>query len=225
MRREMLEADDTAVDAKARAILEDFARKLAAVASGEGNTDELKKILRSILGHEEKVLIPLENIDLPEEVRSLLEAEYELRRGKAQEDFLRNARILFLQIIDMMWRDHLEVMEYTRSSVGLRAYGQRDPLIEYKNEAFRLFKTFNENLSNMFIQNLFKINVGAQMPVRHQQMVTNEGRRVADRIMKKADGEKIGRNDPCPCGAIDPATGKVYKYKKCGLIHASHHRK
>ena len=225
MRREMLEADDAAVDAKAREMLEDFARKLAAVASGEGNTDELKKILRSILGHEEKVLIPLENIDLPEEVRSLLEAEYELRRGKAQEDFLRNARILFLQIIDMMWRDHLEVMEYTRSSVGLRAYGQRDPLIEYKNEAFRLFKTFNENLSNMFIQNLFKINVGAQMPVRHQQMVTNEGRRVADRIMKKADGEKIGRNDPCPCGAIDPATGKVYKYKKCGLIHASHHRK
>lgn len=211
MRRGMLEADNDTVDARSRDLVEDFARKLSQT---EGGVEEVNKVLRSIIGHE----VPLENMDLPEEVRSVVEAEYELRREKGREDFLRNARVLFLQIIDMMWRDHLEVMEYTRSSVGLRAYGQRDPLVEYKNEAYQLFKTFNDNLTNLFIQNLFKVNTGAQLPQQQMRMVTNEGRRVADRILKKADGEKIGRNDPCPCGS-----GK--KYKRCGLVDSEEHQR
>ena len=92
-------------------------------------------------------------------------------------------------------------MEYTRSSVGLRAYGQRDPLVEYKNEAHRLFKTFNENLATIVVENLFKI--GTEQSTLHHQPHTH-----VPMPQEVVADKGIGRNDPCPCGS-----GK--KYKKC----------
>ncbi len=205
MRREMLRASTDEIDTKIRTFIAEFARGIH--ASNE-TPEESKKIFAALMHKGDEELIIPESIDLPEGFISVLEAEYHVRMNANRELFLQNARGLFLQIIDMFWRDHLEVMEYTRSSVGLRAYGQRDPLVEYKNEAHKLFKTFNTNLANTFIENVFKINADARIHHQEAPMVTNEQRAVGDRIVKDARTKDLGRNDLCYCGS-----GK--KFKKC----------
>jgi preprotein translocase subunit SecA len=118
----------------------------------------------------------------------------------------------------MYWVEHLEVMDYTRSSVNLRAYGQRDPLVEYKKEGLRLFKEMQNVMHDQvrrMIPNIAPISNTDQV-VKDSEL--KEVRTNADEITggdgsgsasvaSKKDGE-VGRNDPCPCGS-----GK--KYKKC----------
>ncbi len=205
MRREMLFADEDAVEKKILEILDGFGQRVAGAGEEE---EEIKKMLGTLLGKSPESIDFSGERETEDAIRTVLKEEFQNRVAKDRAQFLRNARVLFLQIIDMMWRDHLEVMEYTRSSVGLRAYGQRDPLVEYKNEAFRLYKTFNDNLINIFTENIFKIGVSIPLAARETKMITNEQKTVADRVIKNATGDKIGRNDPCPCGS-----GK--KYKKC----------
>ncbi|MEK7649492.1 MAG: preprotein translocase subunit SecA [Patescibacteria group bacterium] len=204
-RREMLRASLDGVDTKVRELIAEFARR---VHEANETPEEAKKVFMALLHKGDEEFIVPESLDLPEGFISALEAEYQLRMSANRELFLQNARALFLQIIDMFWRDHLEVMEYTRSSVGLRAYGQRDPLVEYKNEAHKLFKTFNANLAAIFIENIFKVNSDAHIHQHETRMVTNEQRAVANRIVKDARTKDLGRNDPCYCGS-----GK--KFKKC----------
>jgi preprotein translocase subunit SecA len=136
------------------------------------------------------------------------------------EEFYRIVKILLLQSIDMFWVDHLEIMDYTRSSVNLRAYGQRDPLVEYKKEGLRLFREMNEAVD----EQIFKIlpNIGAGAYVKEEEKLKDtkkhmilagggsenkDGNKENTIVVGKKD-EKVGRNDPCPCGS-----GK--KYKKC----------
>ena len=120
-------------------------------------------------------------------------ASEEILKGK-EPDLLRQ---LLLQTIDLLWIEHLEAMEYMRSSVRLRAYGQRDPLIEYKNEAIQLFRQLEASIKLQFSHLAEHSNVQHPMmhnaePVKHSMF----------------DKKKVGRNDPCPCGS-----GK--KYKRC----------
>ncbi len=110
------------------------------------------------------------------------------------ENFARAGKMLMLQAIDMHWMEHLEVLEYLRSSVRLRAYGQRDPLVEYKNEGMRMFRQLEEGINRTL--SVMALRIGVQ-PVR--QKSENVGLPISN---------KPGRNDPCPCGS-----GK--KYKKC----------
>ena len=204
-RYEMLTAENDTVAKRVSETLDLFS---ANVLGAEVDADAVRKIFSALVGREDKALLPADDLDMPEAFRNALEAELQTRMIRDKESFMRNAQVLYLQIVDMLWRDHLEVMEYTRSSVGLRAYGQRDPLVEYKNEAHRLFKTFHANLATMFTENLFKIGENAHLHMRPQAMITNEQRAVAARVIKNAEGDKIGRNDLCPCGS-----GK--KYKRC----------
>ena len=123
-------------------------------------------------------------------------------------------RVMMLQIIDMLWMDHLDAMEHLRSSVNLRAYGQRDPLVEYKKEGLRAFRTLEATLRNelvLFIENLD--GFFAAQAAQNQNFVP-----VIPNEEKKIDASKIGRNDPCPCGS-----GK--KWKKCGELNTEEHQK
>jgi preprotein translocase subunit SecA len=112
-----------------------------------------------------------------------------------EEEFFRVQKDLLLRTIDMLWIDHLEIMDYMRSSVGLRAYGNRDPLIEYKNEGIRLFKDLEKSIRATFVKLLLNVQPQAQN-IKH---------RVFD---ISSAGKKVGRNASCPCGS-----GK--KYKRC----------
>ncbi|OGZ33206.1 MAG: preprotein translocase subunit SecA [Candidatus Portnoybacteria bacterium RBG_13_40_8] len=105
-------------------------------------------------------------------------------------------RFIMLRTIDMLWMEHLETMECLRDSVRLRAYGQRDPLVEYKNESRRLFGQMMDEINNAIVN----ILIGAEI-----QKNPASRQRISE---VKPTKNKVGRNDPCPCGS-----GK--KYKKC----------
>jgi len=119
------------------------------------------------------------------------------------EKFLEAIRGLCLKIFDFYWISHLEEMEHLRDKVSLRAYGQLDPLVEYKNEGFKLFRNLLSAIELTIAQTISKIQI-AKEPIRPQPVVLPS-------IPKK----KVGRNDPCPCGKINSKTGKPMKYKKC----------
>jgi preprotein translocase subunit SecA len=139
-----------------------------------------------------------------------------------REAFYLAIRIVLLQTIDMFWVEHLEVMEYSRSSVNLRAYGQRDPLVEYKKEGLRLFKEMQMAMKDQvtkLLPHIIPVQNGEPIQSKNTDINT-ELKEVHEnaQIIGSGDGssksnnqtkkEEIGRNDPCPCGS-----GK--KYKKC----------
>jgi preprotein translocase subunit SecA len=147
-----------------------------------------------------------------------------------EEEFYKIVRIVMLQAIDMFWVDHLEMMDYLRGSVNLRAYGQRDPLVEYKKEGLRLFKDMQESVNTEILRLLPHIGAGAfqqeeaklKQAQKGMKEAGAEGKSDAAPAARKKD--EPNRNDPCPCGAINPKTGKVYKWKNCGMVHAPWHK-
>ncbi|MDE2041142.1 MAG: preprotein translocase subunit SecA [Patescibacteria group bacterium] len=151
-----------------------------------------------------------------------------------REPFVQAVRIVLLQTIDMYWVEHLEVMEYTRSSVSLRAYGQRDPLVEYKKEGLRLFKEMQGAMREQFLKVLPHV-----VPIANGQPLSgNRAGNLIERDAKSITGvggaavsggsgggaasgahsQEPGRNDPCPCGS-----GR--KYKNCGLKNTEEHQR
>jgi len=175
-----------------------------------GTDGALRAYVDEILGHAS-----------PEE-RTHIEAKI----AGADEKYMTMVQQIVLQTMDMFWVDHLEVMDYMRSSVNLRAYGQRDPLVEYKKEGLRLFKEMELSIGLEIIKLLLQIsesqNIQANTPV--QLVETREGadeltaERTVSTDTRTPTGEKIGRNDPCFCGS-----GK--KYKKCGEIGTDEHNR
>ncbi|MFH1476695.1 MAG: preprotein translocase subunit SecA [Verrucomicrobiota bacterium] len=139
-------------------------------------------------------------------------------------------RFILLHAIDTHWQDYLRAMDYLRQSVGLRAYGQQDPLVEYKREAYAMFASLMDTIKNEVVTRIFRSTTSLQgyerlmasMPVRlvHNEVaslgrgaggqMTDGGRQQTDgaSLPRHREGPKIGRNDPCPCGS-----GK--KFKKC----------
>src|SRR3989338_4188989 len=146
----------------------------------------------------------------------------------SEEAFLETVRRIALYTTDSLWMEHLEAMDYLRSSVNLRAYGQREPIVEYKKDGLKMFKEMEE----IFKEQVFSLIITIQEPAQgkdiptKQTLVVNHAEPSKNIQGVQTDSAKnIGRNDSCPCGAINPATGEVYKYKKCGLINAPQHRK
>ncbi len=138
-----------------------------------------------------------------------------------RDNFLNAVRIVLLQAVDMYWVEHLEVMDYTRSSVNLRAYGQRDPLVEYKKEGLRLFKEMTAAMQAQVIKVLPHIvpTVGGvpadsetknlkEVKENAQMIGGQDGSSKSEAASPRRSEAEAGRNDPCPCGS-----GK--KYKKC----------
>ncbi len=119
-------------------------------------------------------------------------------------------KMIMLNVLDNLWTNHLEDMEYLRDSVRLRAYGQRDPLVEYKNESRRLFKDLMQNFEAQVAAVIFKIAPPALSQVAASQSFVHS-RELGN---NKATGKAAGRNDPCPCGATYQ-DGKSKKYKDC----------
>ncbi len=196
------------------------------------NFDSRKHVLEydDILNHQRKTVYERRrNILLgsPEEVESKVNEVVgeNLEMKKVIEDkivqigrerFLIVTRQLMLQTIDMFWVEHLEIMDYTRSSVNLRAYGQRDPLVEYKKEGLRLFKEMQTAINAQILNLLPHVAGGIITPevvelneVHDQAQTIGQGDgdnvKLASPFSKKTES---GRNDPCPCGSAK-------KFKKC----------
>jgi preprotein translocase subunit SecA len=153
-------------------------------------------------------------------LQNLLRRSQKLQKQSAQkeEKYTKDAvhhvvRIMMLQIIDTLWMEHLDMMEHLRSSVNLRAYGQRDPLVEYKKEGLRAFKSLEATLKNELIFSL-KISMDS---LRHSKRQAKFCTDYSKNIEEEEGSGKIGRNDPCPCGS-----GK--KWKKCGELNTEEHQ-
>jgi preprotein translocase subunit SecA len=118
--------------------------------------------------------------------------------------------------LDRKWMDNLHNMDVLREGIGLRAWGQRDPLIEYKIEAYNLFKELMESVARESLEMIFKLTLVEEQPVKPvievapTQMFYNKSANGAGNTIKK-ETQKVGRNDDCPCGS-----GKKYK-KCCGI--------
>jgi preprotein translocase subunit SecA len=162
-----------------------------------------------------------------------LQAEVDKKRTSLGEhEFYNVIRRLFLQSIDMFWVEHLEQMDYMRDTVNLRSYGQRDPLVEYKREGLQLFKEMQEAINAQISESIPAIADGAfrdeeaemRKVAAQAQMIggsdtTGEaGGRVVTAHVVNDEGERVGRNDLCPCGS-----GK--KYKACGLLNTDEHQR
>ncbi|MBU0545955.1 preprotein translocase subunit SecA [Patescibacteria group bacterium] len=124
---------------------------------------------------------------------------------------------IFLRSIDNLWVEHLVAVDYLRTGIGLRGYGQRDPLVEYKRETYRMFNELLSSIQKEVVYTIYKISAGIQIApsiLQKGNMMYSGAEEVAieqnsaGRKPKNVDGSKVGRNDPCPCGS-----GK--KYKKC----------
>lgn len=153
----------------------------------------------------------------------------EKRKKIGDVAFLETVRRIALYTTDTLWMEHLEAMDYLRSSVNLRAYGQREPIVEYKKDGLAMFKemeqTFKEQVFSL-VSTIDTKNVTTAPENNTPKEVFLTGHEEKKSSTVNSDAAKdVGRNDPCPCGAINPATGEVYKYKKCGLINAPQHRK
>lgn len=174
--------------------------------------------------------------DAPEEARreelktalfDVMKKTYEEKvEAIGNENIMNVEKAYMLQAIDMLWMDHLDVMDHLRDSVRLRAYGQRDPLVEYKNEAIRLFRNLQGAIQSAIVSAVFRIGIQQPAPHMHERQATNDMLQVtADKRhgiavshISNSHGAKTevgsstllraSRNDPCPCGS-----GK--KYKKC----------
>ena len=162
---------------------------------------------------------------LEEVVRQALEARYKSREETLGAEGMRGLeRMVMLQVIDTQWKDHLLSMDHLKEGIGLRGYGQRDPLTEYKREAFDLFQEMVDRIKTTVLEWLFKIELVQETapavrrrPWADAQESRGEGAEplaTARPAVRNASGEKVGRNDPCPCGS-----GK--KYKKCCLLRAT----
>ena len=124
-------------------------------------------------------------------------------KSQDEENFWQLARGSSLSFIDQTWKDHLSEMDYLRSGIGLRAMGQRDPLVEYQNEGFELFEDLINNVKFSVIRLLMNFD---------KSLITQREKKVDKVKTIENSSDKVGRNDPCYCGS-------GIKYKKCGMVN------
>ncbi|MES3005116.1 MAG: preprotein translocase subunit SecA [Patescibacteria group bacterium] len=186
--------------------------------------DDVLNFQRKIFYERRRGILVGTDEDVKDYIFSILSVATEDERKLIEEkmalgtEFISLARRVALQTMDMLWVEHLDTMDYMRSSVNLRAYGQRDPLVEYKKEGLKLFKEMESAIQEQIIKTVSQIQTGVKIfnePVKlvetrdSAESVTKEAPvSVASKTNTTPDGSEIGRNEPCYCGS-----GK--KYKKC----------
>jgi len=136
---------------------------------------------------------------------------YEKKEQEADpESFLFLQKIAMLRAIDELWMDHLLAMDQLKEGIGLRGYGQMDPLKEYQKEGYSLFVSMIDGIKENTLKTLFRIRIAPQeqpsIAVPKKEMVLSHGGNGGSSPVKRKT-PKVGRNDPCPCGS-----GKKYKY-------------
>ena len=154
--------------------------------------------------------------ELNEYLQKLAVDYYEQREESITPGIMRELEnLVMLKVVDSHWMQHLDAMDMLREGVGLRAYGQRDPLVEYKLEAYDMFQAMIDAIQDDVVRYMYRVNVVTQPKVedRLQNATVNNpsGDSEADAKKPVVKGEEIGRNDPCPCGS-----GKKYK-NCCGI--------
>ena len=197
----------------------------AHLAGDEFNKEGLLQEVRTIFG-----INNLENINskneqkLIEELKEKAIAKYEQKANEIGTDQLPELeRVVMLKVVDQKWMDHIDAMDELKDGIGLRAYGQKDPVVQYRIEGFDMFDEMVYSIKQDVVKILLNINRVQNLERKQTVRITNQGlQEMADQMRKDMPKEskevthtpivnnepKVGRNDPCPCGS-----GK--KYKNC----------
>ena len=156
--------------------------------------------------------------DLIESADDRVRKLYDQREAEFTEPVMRQIeKIVMLQTLDSLWKDHLLAMDHMKEGIGLRGYAQQNPLVEYQKEGFTMFEALMATMQKDVVEKCFSVQVTRQQDVQQmqeqpkpQKVVMSHGGEAQDAGAQtvKRDAEKVGRNDPCPCGS-----GK--KYKRC----------
>jgi len=221
-RRQALEAlnDEKSRDYLTNAILEYLDNEITGVVARF--TDQENKIDLNFVRKEINKIVEVKKSEMPENgidsrknLRELIREKYEEREKQiGNEGMRRIERLVFLRIIDMLWMEHLDFMDHLRNSVTLRGFGQRDPLVEYKKEGYAAFERLLVNIQSNVCQFIFKASIpqveskNKQEEKERKNLQYSGGEETGSISTTIRNVNKIGRNDPCPCGS-----GK--KYKKC----------
>ncbi len=236
-RREILGAEDSKeftldmIDEKVTAIVD---TTIPAKASPEDrDVKEFEEKVREVFDFEFKLHTLHKNDWNPEAIgKKFYEKAVQVYDAKneeyGREIFARIEKFLLLSTIDTLWKDHLLQMDHLREGIGLRGYGQKNPLLEYKREGYGLFRIMMEEFTTDVLQKLYRVRIQeerrqeapaqvANLPFQRQSMrmehqspfeAGRAGAPPANSVQPAQPAHKAGRNDPCPCGS-----GK--KYKKC----------
>ncbi len=183
--------------------------------------DKIAEFTKSI--GQEKIDEITARTNIIEYLVSLSKQKYEellVKQVPDQNILLEIEKQVLLRAIDNLWIDHLVAVDYLRTGIGLRGYGQHDPLVEYKKETFHMFNELLSLIQKEVVYLIYKVNIGIQlapsimakenMILKGAEKTTGEGNQQLNSNNKQRDasGNKIGRNDPCLCGS-----GK--KFKRC----------
>ena len=178
--------------------------------------------IRAVLAKFQGVYFPNGALDTarPFTPESLVEAVYELalqtyerKEATIGADMMRELeRIVMLRVVDEYWMDNIDAMDDLKQGIGLRSYGQHDPVIAYKEEGYQMFQAMIAAIRDETIRRLFMVQVRAQQELKREKVAKETGTdrdgTVKKQPVRKTAEQKVGPNDPCPCGS-----GK--KYKKC----------
>ena len=180
--------------------------------------------LKGLVSYTESILLPKDTIDsskfdietivpddITEEIISKGKSIYESKEEEFGEELIRELeRRALLKNVDEKWMDHIDAMEQLKYGMGLRAYGQHDPVVEYKREGFDMFEDMISNIQKDTVKMLLHVKK-QNVVVKREQVAKPTMATHGDDVIKKPkkrDASKVGRNSPCPCGS-----GK--KYKNC----------
>ena len=185
------------------------------IPKDEWNLNELNQLLLPIIPLEPITEETIADIKNNKELKHLLKEKavklYEAKETEfpEPEQFRELERVVLLKVIDQKWMDHIDDMDQLRQGIGLQAYGQRDPLVEYKMAGFDMFDEMTANIQEDTIRLLYHVKI--EQKVEREQVAKVTGTNKDDSTPaepKKRAAAKIYPNDPCPCGS-----GK--KYKQC----------
>ncbi len=194
------------------------------VLDGEDLRENTLNMLRGVLegyGAEdlrrfEGVFYPFGSVDDEPDVEKLYELAlrtYEKKEAEYGENVMRELeRVIMLRVVDEYWMDNIDAMDDLKQGIHLRAYGQHDPVVEYKNEGYEMFTAMVNAIREETVRRLFLVRLQPTQEVKRERVAKETGTGAAvNAVVKKQPvkkQQKIGPNDPCPCGS-----GK--KYKKC----------
>ena len=195
------------------------------VLDGEDLRDNVMNMLRGMLdGYDAEELRKYEGLFYPagsvdedpdvEKLYQLAVATYEQKEAEYGEKVMRELeRVIMLRVVDEYWMDNIDAMDDLKQGIGLRAYAQHDPVVEYKNEGYAMFQAMITAIREETVRRLFAVRIKPAQEVKRERVAkeTGTGAAVNAQIKKqpvRKAATKVGPNDPCPCGSGQ-------KYKKC----------
>ena len=191
---------------------------------GSVNEEALKELARQMEGiyfikgtlqSREAQLLAMDGAALTDTIYGICLATYQAKENAYGENLMRELeRVVMLRVVDEYWMDNIDAMDDLKQGIGLRAYGQHDPVVAYKEEGYQMFESMIESIKEETVRRMFLVRVQPQQEVKREKVAketsaagASDGRAVKKAPIRNAS-KKVGPNDPCPCGS-----GK--KYKKC----------